>query len=64
MNARPYAVTCKPDGEGRAQRLTPDGHLTTRKIRAAMFRSRESAERAVAELREKYPEDTFSVIPF
>lgn len=61
---RAYAITCKPEGTGRAQRLTPDGHLTTRKIRAAMFRNRESAERALAELRENYPEDTFAAIPF
>ena len=61
---RAYAITCKPEGAARAQRLTPDGHLTTRKIYAAMFRNREGAERALAELRENYPEDTFTAIPF
>lgn len=55
---RPLAVRVRLPGQARAQLATPDGHQTTKRVRAAMFWTRAEAEKAAALCREFCPAGT------
>lgn len=50
-----YTVFVRWPGEKKSYRVTPDGGVTSRKVFAAMIRSRERAEEIVAMIAEKNP---------
>lgn len=51
-----WTVMVRFNDRPRAERLTPDGYTTTRRVHAAMIRDKARAESAAAEIMRDHPE--------